>query len=167
MCEKGCPSGVLPSLPNGGVKLYADFKGRAPRAEYWWFYLLTIVAGIPARLLDKGLDTKGALDTLVSIAFLLPWLAVTVRRLHDLNRGGWWLLVFMVGFVAAALFAVAVSDSVSATAAFGPIGLIVFALVMIALVVAYLFFMMAPGTEGSNDYGPDPYGPDELEEVFA
>lgn len=69
---------------------YADFNGRATRAEYWWFFLFVILAGAILSMLARPLAGVFYLGT------LLPWLAVAVRRLHDTDRSGWWLLV---GFV--------------------------------------------------------------------
>ena len=71
------------------IKKYAVFSGRAPRAEYWWYYLGTIIIGIPLRLFDQMLGTNHALTSIFNLALLVPWLAVTVRRLHDTDRSGW------------------------------------------------------------------------------
>lgn len=75
------------------LRQYATFAGRAPRSEFWFFFLFGCVIEILAGALRS--DT---LYTLVDLALLLPTLAVTVRRLHDINRSGWWLpvLVFPV-----------------------------------------------------------------------
>jgi uncharacterized membrane protein YhaH (DUF805 family) len=77
---------------------YATFEGRAGRSEYWWFYLFTVLlnwgAGlVGAIVLDQS--TKGIFGLLVSIALLLPSLAVGARRLHDTGRSGWWLLLML------------------------------------------------------------------------
>ena len=86
-------------------KRYADFKGRSARSEYWWWILLTSGIGFVFVLLEVivGGPTSplyGAvegLSYLVNLGLFLPSLAVTVRRLHDTNRSGWWyLLVFTI-----------------------------------------------------------------------
>lgn len=69
---------------------------RSVRSEYWWFALFNIVALTAISLLGALLHDHGVLYTLASLALFLPALAVGVRRLHDLDRSGWWLLV---GFV--------------------------------------------------------------------
>ena len=79
---------------------YADFHGRATRAEYWWFVLFVGSVGfgagfIDCRLLDQCDDWGGALGWLWQIATLLPALAVGARRLHDIGRSGWWLLLVL------------------------------------------------------------------------
>ena len=80
------------------LRKYADFKGRARRAEYWLFILLQTVA----YLLAIGLDFIAGLGFVyaaVALGLLLPSLAVAVRRLHDTNRSGWWLLLILVPLV--------------------------------------------------------------------
>lgn len=153
------------------LKKYATFSGRAPRAEYWWYYLATVIISIPLRLFDSLLGS-GALSMIFNLAVFLPWLAVTVRRLHDTDRSGWWLLLF--GLAILAFFAVigllaglGASGVVSASTATSFTTLIVGVLAVLAAAVTLLVLMVLPGTEGPNRYGPDPYGPDQLEEVFA
>ena len=150
------------------LKKYATFSGRAPRAEYWWFYLMTVVIGIPARLLDESLADHRAITTIIDLILLLPWLGVTVRRLHDTNRSGWLLLAFfgaLVIFALATGFAVAAeaSDSNATTIT----GLAAALLLLLVTVGIFLVFMVQRGTHGPNPYGPDPYGISDLEEVFA
>lgn len=66
---------------------YAQFDGRASRSEYWWFYLFTVLAGSAAETVG---ETVGVL---ASLFFLLPSFAVAVRRMHDVGRSGWWVLI--------------------------------------------------------------------------
>lgn len=129
---------------------YATFTGRARRAEYWWFYLFSVLVSIPfqifffamyvasfaAALDDTGPNGEIAPEdvewgafavglvplVLVGLALFLPTLAVTVRRLHDTGRSGWW---YLVGFV--------------------PFGSIVL-----------LVFTVLEGDPHANQYGPDP-----------
>ena len=79
------------------LKNYVNFSGRARRKEYWYFYffqiLIGLILGITFGIMgisDKGMD---AVSSLLSLAFLLPTLAVGARRLHDVNRSGWWMLI--------------------------------------------------------------------------
>ncbi|MBY8872021.1 DUF805 domain-containing protein [Micromonospora sp. PLK6-60] len=86
---------------------YAGFRGRARRSEYWWFFLFTLILGIVAGILDSALGTDfgsepgstGVIGLIVGLALLLPTLAVAVRRLHDTDRSGWWLLIGFVPLV--------------------------------------------------------------------
>lgn len=95
-----------------GLRKYATFAGRAQRSEFWWFVLFNVLVGAITALLDTalGLDSahvdlrlgpvffrESGLLTILSSAFLLlPNLGVAVRRLHDVGRTGWWLLVAVV-----------------------------------------------------------------------
>ena len=72
---------------------YFDFEGEASRSEFWWFFLFTGVISVTLALFSK------TLSGLFSLAVLLPFIAVTVRRLHDTNRSGWWLLIWLLPVV--------------------------------------------------------------------
>lgn len=76
---------------------YAQFQGRASRAEYWWFVLFQIVVGIGfiivAGLMGLSEDAINGMSGLFSLALFLPTIAVAARRLHDLNMTGWWQLI--------------------------------------------------------------------------
>jgi len=74
------------------LKKYADFKGRAGRSEYWWFALFLFIGSFASRY-------GGSLYFIWTIVFLLPNLAVSVRRLHDTNHSGWWILFPVVNLV--------------------------------------------------------------------
>lgn len=82
---------------------YATFSGRAQRSEYWWYALFTFVTSLVLSFVDGILfgvtatgQSIGVLSALFSLAVLLPSIAVGVRRLHDLDRTGWWLLLIFV-----------------------------------------------------------------------
>jgi uncharacterized membrane protein YhaH (DUF805 family) len=77
---------------------YATFSGRARRPEYWYWVLFGVLVGIAASILDAVIvDTSsGVFSILSSLGLLLPNLAVTVRRLHDIDRSGWWLLILLL-----------------------------------------------------------------------
>ena len=109
---------------------YATFAGRAPRSEYWWFTLFTSIvatlalipvfaAGGPEQVAPWMLAPVG----IVLLAMFLPGPAVSVRRLHDSNRSGWWYLINLVPYVGGLVF---------------------------------LVFMLLPGTDGENRFGPRP-----------
>jgi len=68
---------------------YFDFKGRAARPEYWWFYLFTVILTWGSLLVDSS----QVISSLLSLAFFFPGLAAGARRLHDTNRSGWWQLL--------------------------------------------------------------------------
>lgn len=135
---------------------YVTFSGRAPRSEYWYFalfYMIVILAIYALFAVSGGI---GALQTgqfsmfhylviilyvVVALGFLLPSLSVLVRRFHDRNMSGWWVLGFMV---------------LSAIPFVG-------ALVSIGMLV----LMCLKGTEGENKYGDDPLNPSSGADVFS
>jgi len=83
-------------------KRYTDFKGRSSRAAYWWPFLLTIIisfvlGGISASVFGSASDEAGPLESVYQLAWLCPGIALGVRRLHDIGRNGWWLLVALTG----------------------------------------------------------------------
>lgn len=112
------------------LKKYADFTGRAPRAEYWWFVLLYVVGYFVASILDSILSlgsmfyAYGPITLLFLLAILVPSLAVGARRLHDTDRSGWWLLIGLIPLIGA---------------------------------IVLLVFFVSEGTQGSNQYGENPY----------
>jgi uncharacterized membrane protein YhaH (DUF805 family) len=103
------------ALPYGGGEMgfgeaiatcfnrYATFSGRARRAEYWYWILFGVLVGIAASILDALIVGSGSeiISILSSLGLLLPNLAVTVRRLHDIDRSGWWLLILPLPVVGA------------------------------------------------------------------
>ena len=80
-----------------GFRNYVNFSGRAPRSEYWYWTLFALLVSIVASILDSvlfhGMYVYSPISSLSSLALLLPGIAVSVRRLHDIDRTGWWLLI--------------------------------------------------------------------------
>jgi len=70
---------------------YVTFSGRASRSEYWWFFLFNFLVSFGAELLDTAIGIS-VISTLASLALFLPGLSVAVRRCHDTNHSGWWVL---------------------------------------------------------------------------
>lgn len=126
---------------------YVTFSGRAPRSEYWWFilftYLVMIVLTIILAAVTGGFasfqnpDGPGAAAILIMIVFgifalgiILPSIAVTVRRFHDYNLSGWWYLgAIVAGFIPFVGF--------------------------LASIAAFVITVLK-GTDGPNNFGPDP-----------
>jgi uncharacterized membrane protein YhaH (DUF805 family) len=72
---------------------YLDFEGEASRPEFWWFFLFIGVVNFALAIVSNKLSG------VFSLAMLLPFIAVAVRRLHDANRSGWWLLIWFLPVV--------------------------------------------------------------------
>ena len=113
------------------TKKYADFTGRARRAEYWWFVLINFVVIFSLVVLiiilagsnDSLAGLGGIIYAVYALGVFVPSLAVTVRRLHDTNKSGWMLLIGLIPLV-------------------GPILLLV--------------FYFTDGDLGTNRFGPSP-----------
>ncbi len=110
------------------MRNYAVFRGRASRAQFWWFVLVYFVISLVAALIDQGLGTasqrSGLVLGLVQAVHFLPALGLAVRRLHDLDRTGWWMLIALTGLGA----------------------------------IVLLVFNVMAGTPGPNRFGPPPAG---------
>ena len=89
------------------LKKYAVFNGRARRKEYWYFFLINIIISIILGIIDGVTGSFspetgiGLLGGIYSLAVLIPSIAVAVRRLHDTNPSGWWLLISFIPFIGA------------------------------------------------------------------
>ena len=154
------------------LKKYAQFSGRAPRAEYWWFYLGYIIFAVVLNMLTGISELFGLLGILY-LGLVIPMIAVGVRRLHDIDRTGWWLLApilpYAIGF--AMIFPAMMSGAAGSANPFNMTGLgvaSIFLLLGLAMALTVFIFSLLPGTKGPNRYGPDPYGEQEnLEAVFS
>ncbi|WP_372737511.1 DUF805 domain-containing protein [Neptunomonas sp.] len=83
------------------IRKYTVFSGRASREEYWYFMLINILFTIAVGFVDRSMgwghaSGAGMLSGLYSLFIFLPSLAVSVRRLHDTSRSGWWALIVLV-----------------------------------------------------------------------
>lgn len=109
------------------LRQYADFSGRARRKEYWMFTLINVIASLILGVIDGftslmvGDGAVGVLGLIYSLAVLIPSLAVSVRRLHDSGRSGWWLLIALVPLLGAIVLIVfACLDSEEGDNQYGP-----------------------------------------------
>jgi uncharacterized membrane protein YhaH (DUF805 family) len=166
------------------LRRYAEFSGRSRRMEYWmWvvfqflvgilFWVLMMVVGGAALMTGGGpgaMMAAGGSIIIVAALFMLAWLgliipgiAVGVRRLHDTNRTGWWLLAPIVPYV----FVLVGSAMVRAgSPGAGAAVALVCGIAALLLWLTLLVFMFLDGTRGPNRFGPDPKAR-ASEEVFA
>jgi uncharacterized membrane protein YhaH (DUF805 family) len=149
------------------LRKYAQFSGRAPRREFWWFLLVFVGSQIIAIALESALDLPrsrsgfGLLRLVVALAMLLPFLSVSVRRFHDLGRTGLWVAgMWFANMVANGI--VMGSRSVGARST-----MMGFAAAQLVILGVFVIVCARAGTNGPNEYGPDPYDREDLEEVFA
>ena len=109
------------------LKKYAVFSGRSRRKEYWYFVLFSVIVSLVLSAIDALLGTfssstnVGLLSGIYALAIIVPSIAVSVRRLHDIDRTGWWVLISLVpviGFLVLLVFAVL--DGTPGENRFGP-----------------------------------------------
>ena len=87
------------------LKKYAVFSGRSRRKEYWYFVLFVVIINIVLNIIDSLIGTYnrsagvGLLTSIFNLAVLIPSIAVSVRRLHDIDRTGWWVLIGLVPLI--------------------------------------------------------------------
>lgn len=87
---------------------YCNFNGRSSRSEYWWFCLLNAIITIVFNVLITATQSTvvGILMLLVSLALALPGLGLAVRRLHDIGKSGWWILIGFIPLIGAIILIV-------------------------------------------------------------
>ncbi|HEX8382104.1 MAG TPA: DUF805 domain-containing protein [Sphingomonas sp.] len=123
------------------LRRYADFQGRSRRREYWWFVVLCLIAiataGIAMIAASGSFRSQGEMASRFTIwagfallPLVVPLMAVTTRRLHDLGLSGWWVLALVIGAAIPAI------DTIVA--------------------LAHLVVMALPGKKGVNRFGGDP-----------
>jgi len=80
----------------GVLKQYAVFTGRSRRQEYWMFFLFNVIIAVVLNVVDRVIGLPGALGILYNLAVLVPGVGVGIRRLHDTDRSGWWILIALI-----------------------------------------------------------------------
>ena len=115
-----------------GFQRYFDFSGRSSRSEYWWWILFVIIAGVVLTVADILIGTykadtePGLLASIFGLVTFIPGIAVGVRRLHDINRTGWWVLFAFLFFW-----------------------------LLFIPVLLLLYWATRPSDQGDNEYGPE------------
>ena len=150
------PMVSFPEAIKRGFNNYLIFSGRATRAEFWWWQLFNVVAQIVASIVDAAAGLPGILGALSGLALLIPSISLATRRLHDINKSGWWQLLWLapvaIGLIIALVFWIADLHN------WGFYGtaiaiLIVFTLIVVVLLI---YWYVRQGDDGSNKYGQDP-----------
>ena len=149
-------------------KQYADFNSRARRSEYWWFSLINFIIAMVlmvcwiAPIVKMGIDpgeiddmelvraTLGSpflyLYLLYYIAVLIPSIAVTVRRLHDIGRSGFWYFLFLGGSLLGSIGSMFQETNTG-----------------LAICIVFLVWMFTDSQPGENKWGPNPKEPTQIE----
>lgn len=103
-----------------GLQRWSDFSSRSSRSEFWWFILFIILVSIAAGFIDGIIGTAPAIGLIVGLALLIPNIAVGVRRLHDIDMSGWWMLISIVPFVSLILIYFCCKKGTEGPNRFGP-----------------------------------------------
>jgi uncharacterized membrane protein YhaH (DUF805 family) len=174
------------------LKRYAEFSGRSRRMEFWMWVLFQFLLGCafligfmalvgsaifagnmqnPEQVLASGGAAIGLVLIwgVVSLAFFIPNLAVTVRRLHDTDRSGWWIMLYWGPYLANLFLTPAIVNASQDVDSLNGMMGVSFALSIASLIggLVLLVFLFLDGTPGSNRYGPDPKGRAGASDVFA
>lgn len=103
------------------LKKYADFSGRARRREYWMFVLVNLIVSFVLGFVGGLVRGGTALSIIYSLAVLVPSIAVSVRRMHDIGKSGWWLLIGLIPLIGAIILIVwACTDGEPGDNEYGP-----------------------------------------------
>lgn len=157
------------------LKRYAEFSGRSRRMEYWMFVVLQFLVNMALYVVSlvliggsammmasgggAGAAASGAalgggvvimliLYAVVTLGLIIPGIAVSVRRLHDTDRSGWWILAPLLGYLVVGVGAATHSSPIA----------VIGAVAGAVLAIAVLVFLFLDGTVGPNRFGPDPKG---------
>lgn len=146
---------------------YANFTGRAPRSEYWRWILFSIIVGVVIGVVANIIDaiTNNQMPGTISIvllffAVLLPSLSVTVRRLHDHDKSGWWLLALYIAPVILRVigsFAILLGGprAQAVQTGLGLVGVLI-GISWLALAIVMFVWFCTRGTNGANRFGQNP-----------
>ena len=136
------------SISNAFIKCF-DFKSRANRAEFWYFYLFTFIINTISLNIDRSIGYQiinigeinnisiGPVYLFFSFLFLFPTYSLYVRRLHDTNRSGLWILIIFVPFIVAIL----------------GFSLLVVINLILVIFITLIFFFCLKGDTGPNNFG--------------
>ena len=169
------PMMTFPNAVKTCLRKYGDFSGRATRAEYWWW----VLAGLTGSSIFTAVDSSIAsfsgqgytpFATIFTLAIILPGLAVTARRLHDIGKSGSWQLAWVAIYLLALIpivvgLVISISpdgfalDSLSGDeGSFLPLlmGFAITLLIWLGVFIWSLIWLISQGQAGPNRYGPDP-----------
>jgi uncharacterized membrane protein YhaH (DUF805 family) len=138
-----------------GFSNYVKFSGRAVRSEYWYWVLFVSMVSVATVLFDVAIVKQhhGPLESVWHLVTFLPGLAVAIRRLHDIDRSGWWIALLSI--FAAICFAMLLLSALRSI-----VLLIIMAFTVVCIFPVLMYWFCQPGTPGPNIYGADPFGPE-------
>jgi len=150
------PNAVVEAFRRTITEHYIDFQGRSGRREFWYYVLAYVVSYVILAIVQGIIGTE-ILTGLFSLALLLPGLGISVRRLHDVDKSGWWILIGLVPIVAGG--ALSAMAFLSGSVGFGFVLMGLIWLACLAALALLVYWFAQPGTPGDNQYGPPPATP--------
>ena len=139
---------------------YAVFSGRARRSEFWYFYLFYILVAFGLSFLSIRIPVAKYLYILFGLGVFLPYTAVTVRRLHDIGKSGWILLIFMVVIFLISMLMFLIIDIIAPTIEGSSMTVFIvysiFVLIVLALAIWLIVWLCRDSQPGENKWGPNP-----------
>ena len=163
------------------LKRYADFSGRSRRMEFWMWQLFQLIVyvvvvvlamalgGGAMMMMGRGGDPSAVMAAggtvmiimlvygLYCLAVLIPSIAVAVRRLHDTDRTGWWVLAPLAPYLLMIVAGMMAASSPDSAVMAGGLALVSMIAVLVLALVLLIFYFLE-GTRGPNRFGPDPKG---------
>ena len=125
---------------------YATFNGRANRSEYWFFFLFGFLTTICLSILDMALFPKnenGVLGLIFALLTFIPFISAACRRLHDVNRSGWWQLL-PYGIMLGSVLLTLISETL----------LVVGIVAAVIAGIVLIFWLASAGENKKNRFGP-------------
>ena len=125
---------------------YAIFSGRAKRSEYWFFFLFGILTAVCLSILDMAIFPKnenGVLGLIFTLVTFIPFISAACRRLHDVNRSGWWQLL-PYGIMLGSVLLTLISETL----------LVVGIVAAVIAGTVLIFWLASAGENKKNRFGP-------------
>lgn len=148
------PNAVVEVFRRAITEHYIDFQGRCARRDFWYYVVGYIVVYIVVAIIQSIILSTHLLTGLLALGLLLPGLGISVRRLHDIDRSGWWLLISVVPGILAMLFSGIALMSGSVGVGVTLMGVVT--IIGLAATVLLIYWYAQPGTSGDNRFGPPP-----------
>ena len=139
-----------------GFNNYFVFGGRATRAEFWWWQLFNVAIQIVGSIVDAVTGLPSIFGTLLGLALLIPSISLATRRLHDINKSGWWQLLWLLPVAIGIIIALVSWIADLHDWAFYGTAIAILIVFTLIVVVLLIYLYVRQGDDGSNKYGEDP-----------